>query len=118
MINYLNQKYDAEFVYYDYEPPELLNSEKLYAYPKSTGIGNGKYLVTVKARNGGFEDDFHDFSYQFYPTEFVKHKDDITAQNKELIIFRSEYNGNQNRTFESVGGNTGNWCSQSHFNLF
>lgn len=62
MINYLNQKYDAEFVYYDYEPPELLNSEKLYAYPKSTGIGNGKYLVTVKARNGGFEDDFHDFS--------------------------------------------------------
>lgn len=62
MINYLNKKYDAEFVYYDYEPPELLNSEKLYAYPKSTGIGNGKYLVTVKARNGGFEDDFHDFS--------------------------------------------------------
>ena len=62
IIDYLNQKYDEEFIYYDYKPAELMDSEKLYAYPKSTGIGNGKYLVTVKARNGGFEDDYHDFS--------------------------------------------------------
>lgn len=71
IINYLNQKYDEEFIYYDYKPAELMDSEKLYAYPKSTGIGNGKYLVTVKARNGGFEDDYHDFSVGQFAEELI-----------------------------------------------
>ena len=104
MINYLNQKYDAEFVYYDYEPPELLNSEKLYAYPKSTGIGNGKYLVTVKARNGGFEDDFHDFSVaklaedmvnEFLLTQFKENEFKLFHRTNSCEIRMSEIdNGN------------------------
>ena len=81
IIDYLNQKYDEEFIYYDYKPAELMDSEKLYAYPKSTGIGNGKYLVTVKARNGGFEDDYHDFSVGALAEDMVN--DFLLTQFKE-----------------------------------
>ena len=64
MISYLNKKYDEEFVYVDYIPPELNQSETLTAYPRSTGSGNGKYLVTVKTTRGGFKDNYFDFSVE------------------------------------------------------
>ncbi len=61
MISYLNDKYDEEFIYVDYIPAELNQSETLYAYPRATGLGDGKYLVTVKTKDG-FTDDYSDFS--------------------------------------------------------
>lgn len=64
MISYLNKKYDEEFVYVDYIPPELNQSETLTAYPRSTSSGNGKYLVTVKTTRGGFKDNYFDFSVE------------------------------------------------------
>lgn len=60
MISYLNDKYDEEFIYVDYIPAELNQSETLYAYPRATGLGDGKYLVTVKTKDG-FTDDYSDF---------------------------------------------------------
>lgn len=62
MISYLNTKYEEEFIYVDYIPKELNQTETLYAYPKSTGSGNGKYYVTVKANGEGFTDNNFDFS--------------------------------------------------------
>ena len=64
MISYLNEKYDEEFVYVDYIAPELNQSETLTAYPRSTGSGNGKYLVTVKTTKDGFTDNYFDFSVE------------------------------------------------------
>ncbi len=62
MISYLNEKYEQEFIYVDYIPKDLNQSETLIAYPRSTGYGNGKYAVTVKTKGDTFTDDFHDFS--------------------------------------------------------
>ena len=62
MISYLNEKYGEEFVYEKYIPKELNQSETLVAYPRSTGSGDGKYLVTVKTKDDGFTDDYSDFS--------------------------------------------------------
>lgn len=62
MISYLNDKYGEEFIYVDYIPAELNQSETLYAYPRATGLGDGKYLVTVKNGSNGFTDDYSDFS--------------------------------------------------------
>lgn len=64
MISYLNEKYDEEFIYVDYIAPELNQSETLTAYPRSTGSGNGKYLVTVKTTKDGFTDNYFDFSVE------------------------------------------------------
>ena len=61
MLSYLNEKYGEEFIYSDYIPQELLQTETLIAYPRSTGAGNGKYLVTVKAESSGFTDNYFDF---------------------------------------------------------
>ncbi|MBP0989463.1 MAG: hypothetical protein J6S92_14475, partial [Oscillospiraceae bacterium] len=62
MISYLNEKYGEEFVYVKYIPKEQFQSETLVAYPRSTGSGDGKYLVTVKTKDDGFTDDYSDFS--------------------------------------------------------
>ena len=51
-------------MYVDYIPPELNQSETLTAYPRGTGSGNGKYLVTVKTTRGGFKDNYFDFSVE------------------------------------------------------
>ena len=62
MISHLNEKYGEEFVYVKYIPREQFQSETLVAYPRSTGSGDGKYLVTVKTKDDGFTDDYSDFS--------------------------------------------------------
>lgn len=62
MLSYLNEKYEEPFIYADYIPQELLQTETLIAYPRSTGSGDGKYLVTVKAEGDSFTDDYFDFS--------------------------------------------------------
>lgn len=62
MLSYLSEKYEEPFVYADYIPQELLQTETLIAYPQSTGSGDGKYLVTVKAEGDSFTDDYFDFS--------------------------------------------------------
>jgi hypothetical protein len=61
MISYLNEKYGEEFIYVDYIPQELNQSETLTAYPRSTGSGGGKYFVTVKNKNNVLTDDYSDF---------------------------------------------------------
>ena len=62
MLSYLNEKYEEPFVYADYIPQELLQTETLIAYPRSTGSGDGKYLVTVTTEGDSFTDDYFDFS--------------------------------------------------------
>ncbi|MBO5320518.1 MAG: hypothetical protein J6B01_12030 [Ruminococcus sp.] len=64
MISYLNEKYGEEFIYVDYIAPELNQSETLTAYPRSTGSGNGKYLITVKSTKDGFTDNYFDFGVE------------------------------------------------------
>ena len=62
MISYLNEKYGEEFIYVDYIPAELNQGERLMAYPRSRGAGNGEYIVTVKAAEDGFADNCIDFN--------------------------------------------------------
>ncbi|MBO5320517.1 MAG: hypothetical protein J6B01_12025 [Ruminococcus sp.] len=64
MISYLNEKYGEEFIYVDYIAPELNQSETLIAYPRSTGPGNGKYLITVKSTKDGITDNYFDFGVE------------------------------------------------------
>jgi hypothetical protein len=71
MISYLNEKYGEEFIYVDYIPQELNQSETLTAYPRSTGSGGGKYLVTVKNKNNVLTDDYSDFGVADLAANYV-----------------------------------------------
>ena len=56
MINYLNEKYDEEFVYKGYLEPGAMQSEELYAYSLSD---KKKRTVTVKIdSDGNLTDDY------------------------------------------------------------
>ena len=56
MLCYLEKKYDKEFIYYAYDDPAYLASEKLWAYAKDEGRSN---TVTVRVdKDGSFLDDY------------------------------------------------------------
>jgi len=79
MENYLREKYNEEFVYIEYWPAELLESEKLIVYPQMTGDGNGKNIVTVKReQNGKLTDDYFDYSVAEYAEKLT---DDFLLSN-------------------------------------
>lgn len=72
MENYLREKYNEEFVYVEYLPAELLESEKLIVYPQMTGDGNGENIVTVKRdQNGKLTDDYYDYSVAEYAEKLI-----------------------------------------------
>ncbi|MGN0582763.1 MAG: hypothetical protein ACI4KB_08660 [Oscillospiraceae bacterium] len=72
MENYLCEKYDEEFVYVEYLPAELPESEKLIVYPQMTGDGNGENIVTVKRdQNGKLTDDYYDYSIPKYAEKLI-----------------------------------------------
>ncbi len=49
-----------------------------------------------------------DISHRFYPTEFNQSEKNDCDKKSEIILFRHEYIGTEDRTFEAVAGNTGN----------
>lgn len=72
MEEYLRNKYNEEFVYLEYIPADLLESEKLIVYPQMTGEGNGKNIVTVKRdQNGDLTDDYYDYSVAEYAEKLI-----------------------------------------------
>jgi hypothetical protein len=71
MINYLNEKYDEEFIYAGYLEPAANQTETLYAYPRLLGNDYGRNTVTVRADKDGFTDDYHDKSVVDYYNELV-----------------------------------------------
>ena len=72
LLSEMEKKYDEEFVYVKYITPELLQSEELICYAKSTGAGtDGKYLVTVKCKDGSISDNYCDFSVVDLANEIV-----------------------------------------------
>ena len=71
MINYLNEKYDEEFIYAGYLEPAANQTETLYAYPRLLGNDYGRNTVTVKATKDGFTDDYSDRSIVDYAEEMA-----------------------------------------------
>lgn len=88
LLSALEEKYGEEFVYVRYVPAELMQSEELICYAKSTGSGGGKYLVTAKMRDGTLSDNYADFSVVDMAEDMIREKLDelIGAENYYLHI--------------------------------
>ncbi|MBP3745837.1 MAG: hypothetical protein J6I47_00035 [Ruminococcus sp.] len=72
MINYLNEKYDEEFVYAGYVEPGVMDEETLYAYPKQYGAEGGKNTVEVTLDdNGDFTDTYSDMGVSSYLEKLI-----------------------------------------------
>lgn len=72
MEEYLRSKYSEEFVYLEYIPADLLESEKLLVYPQMAGEGDGSNIVTVKRnQNGKLTDDYYDYSVAEYSRKLI-----------------------------------------------
>lgn len=69
MLCYLEKKYDKEFIYYAYDDPAYLASEKLWAYAKDEGRSN---TVTVRVdKDGSFLDDYEGIGVVAYAEKKV-----------------------------------------------
>lgn len=69
MLCYLENKYDKEFIYYAYDDPAYLASEKLWAYAKDEGRSN---TVTVRVdKDGSFLDDYEGIGVVAYAEKKV-----------------------------------------------
>ena len=72
MINYLNEKYDEEFVYAGYVEPGVMDEETLYAYPKQFGAEGGKNTVEVTLdEKGNFTDTYSDMGVSSYLEKLI-----------------------------------------------
>lgn len=113
MITYLNEKYGENFIYVGYIESELMESEKLYAYPEQYGLDGGRNTVTVKVEDdGSFTDDYSSIEVRKYCQklydDFIK---DYFNSNKAVIYinnFRCDINSldeiNNNDFENKVGG--------------
>ena len=104
MVTYLKEKYEEEFVYVEYIPKELNESEKLIVYPQSIGSGDGRNLVTVKSgANGEFTDNYFDYSVADYSEKLIN---DFWASNfdKDDYLYYSRPNACYIKKSEIIDG--------------
>lgn len=88
LLSAMEDKYGEDFIYVRYYPGELMQSEELICYAKSTGSGNGKYLVSAKMKDGELVDNYTDFSVVDLAEDMIRAKldDMIGAENYYLLV--------------------------------
>lgn len=109
MINYLNEKYDEEFVYAGYVEPGVMDEETLYAYPKQFGSEGGKNTVEVTLdEKGNFTDTYSDMGVSSYLEKLIGDYVRGYFKSDEIAYFMT-VNASDIKSMDEVKNGDFNW---------